>query len=72
MKKKITAVFMSCVMSCVMADASGISVSAAEEKTFVYGTVGYGEAQGDAGLNPHDNYSGWSAPRYGVGETVCK
>ena len=27
---------------------------------------------GDAGLNPHDNYSGWSAVRYGVGETLFK
>ena len=23
-------------------------------------------------LNPHDNYSGWSALRYGVGETLFK
>ena len=27
---------------------------------------------GDAGLNPHDNYSGWSCLRYGVGETLFK
>lgn len=72
MKKKITAVLMSCAMICGTAAAPGVSVSAAEEKTFVYGTVGYGEAQGDAGLNPHDNYSGWSALRYGVGETLFK
>jgi peptide/nickel transport system substrate-binding protein len=26
----------------------------------------------DAGLNPHDAYSGWSAVRYGVGETLFK
>lgn len=44
----------------------------AGEKTFVYGTTGYGESMGDAGLNPHDNYSGWSALRYGVGETLFR
>ena len=27
---------------------------------------------GDEGLNPHHNYSGWSAVRYGVGETLFK
>ena len=41
-------------------------------KIFVYGTTGYSEEMGDAGLNPHDNYSGWSALRYGVGETLFK
>ena len=44
----------------------------AEGKSFVYGTTGYSEEMGDAGLNPHDNYSGWSAIRYGVGETLFK
>ena len=42
------------------------------ETTFVYGTTGYSEEMGDAGLNPHDNYSGWSCLRYGVGETLFK
>lgn len=46
--------------------------SAAGEKTFVYGTTGYGVEMGDEGLNPHSNYSGWSAVRYGVGETLFK
>lgn len=41
-------------------------------KTFIYATTGYGREMGDAGLNPHDNYSGWSAVRYGVGETLFK
>ena len=26
----------------------------------------------DAGLNPHEDYSGWSLVRYGVGETLFK
>ena len=50
----------------------GSSAGAQEEKSFVYGTTGYSEEMGDAGLNPHDNYSGWSAIRYGVGETLFK
>lgn len=41
-------------------------------KTFVYGTTGYGVEMDDAGLNPHEAYSGWSAVRYGVGETLFK
>lgn len=68
MKKKILAALLCGAVIMGMAGASAY----AEEKTFVYGTVGYGEAQGDAGLNPHDNYSGWSALRYGVGETLFK
>lgn len=46
--------------------------SASGEKTFVYGTTGYGVEMGDAGLNPHESFSGWSAVRYGVGETLFK
>ena len=68
MKKKILAAVLSCAMIMGLA---GITASA-EEKTFVYGTTGYSEEMGDAGLNPHDNYSGWSALRYGVGETLFK
>jgi len=43
-----------------------------KEKVFNYGTMAYGVAMGNAGLNPHDGYSGWSAVRYGVGETLFK
>ena len=68
MKKKILAAVLSCAMIMGLA---GITASA-EGKTFVYGTTGYSEEMGDAGLNPHDNYSGWSALRYGVGETLFK
>lgn len=42
------------------------------EKVFNYGTTAYGVEMGNTGLNPHDNYSGWSAVRYGVGETLFK
>lgn len=41
-------------------------------KVFNYGTTAYGVEMGNTGLNPHDNYSGWSAVRYGVGETLFK
>ena len=52
--------------------SSSVSESTTGEKTFVYGTTGYGESMGDTGLNPHSTYSGWSAIRYGVGETLFK
>lgn len=38
----------------------------------MYGTTGYGVEMDDASLNPHSAYSGWSAVRYGVGETLFK
>ena len=69
MKKKLIAVILTGVM---LAAGMSTSVWADGEKSFVYGTTGYSEEMGDAGLNPHDNYSGWSALRYGVGETLFK
>lgn len=42
------------------------------EKVFRYGTTAYGTAMENAGLNPHDTYCGWSAVRYGVGETLFR
>ncbi len=48
------------------------SSSSNGEKVFHYGTTAYGVEMGNTGLNPHDNYSGWSAVRYGVGETLFK
>lgn len=41
-----------------------------KEKTFVYGTSAYNPSL--AGINPHKEYSGWSAIRYGVAETLFK
>ena len=69
MKRKIFAVLLTGAM---LTAGLSSSVFADGEKTFVYGTTGYSEEMGDAGLNPHDNYSGWSALRYGVGETLFK
>lgn len=69
MKKKLMAAILT---GALLISGMSAAVMAAEEKTFVYGTTGYSEEMGDAGLNPHDNYSGWSALRYGVGETLFK
>lgn len=52
--------------------SSGSSTAEASEKIFRYGTTAYGVEMGNTGLNPHENYSGWSAVRYGVGETLFK
>ena len=46
--------------------------NSAVEKTFTYGTVAYGVAMENVGTNPHENYSGWSTLRYGIGETLFK
>lgn len=43
-----------------------------DESVFRYGTVAYGPEMGNTGLNPHDNYTGWSTVRYGVGETLFR
>ena len=69
MKKKLAALLLGAAVA-----GSFVMQSFAEgtETTFVYGTTGYSEEMGDAGLNPHDNYSGWSCLRYGVGETLFK
>ena len=69
MKKKLIAAILTGAM---LVAGMSTSVWADGGKSFVYGTTGYSEEMGDAGLNPHDNYSGWSAIRYGVGETLFK
>lgn len=46
--------------------------STKDNKVFTYGTVAYGLAMENTGLNPHKSYSGWSCIRYGVGETLFK
>lgn len=71
------------LLTALLAAALGISLLAgcgksadkkqsAEGKTFTYATMAYGVAMGNAGLNPHQTYSGWSAVRYGVGETLFR
>lgn len=58
--------------SSIKANIKETNTSAKQEKVFHYGTTAYGTEMGNAGLNPHDNYAGWSAVRYGVGETLFK
>ena len=57
MKKKLIAAILTGAM---LVAGMSTGVWAESEKSFVYGTTGYSEEMGDAGLNPHDNYSGWS------------
>lgn len=53
-------------------ETNNSKINSSSESIFTYGTTAYGPEMGNAGLNPHDNYSGWSAVRYGVGETLFK
>ena len=76
----ILAVALACTLAVFLGACGGTTPSQtgnpsggqAAQKTFVYGTTGYGPQMDDAGLNPHSAYSGWSAVRYGVGETLFK
>lgn len=79
MKRKIIAVALT--VSMILASFAGCGKSQTQnetqntsdgEKVFHYGTTAYGVEMGNTGLNPHDNYSGWSTVRYGVGETLFK
>lgn len=84
MRKKIMAIGMACTMlasifaGCGNTGASGEKNGRKEEgasqneKVFHYGTTAYGVEMGNTGLNPHEDYSGWSCVRYGVGETLFK
>lgn len=84
MKRRLTAVLLCAVMAAGILAGCGDSgdkkaeeekqgtTAQAGEKIFNYGTTAYGVEMGNTGLNPHDNYSGWSAVRYGVGETLFK
>ena len=65
--------FLLCATIFLIAGCSNDEKSASnDEKTFIYGTVAYGVAMENTGTNPHENYSGWSTLRYGIGETLFK
>ena len=51
---------------------SAALLTSAAEKVFRYGTTAYGIATENAGMDVHESYQGWSAIRYGVGETLFK
>ena len=75
MRKKLLAVLLSAVVSIGILSGCGndkTTLNDTQEKVFNYGTPAYGAEMGNTGLNPHSNYSGWSAVRYGVGETLFK
>lgn len=60
------------LLSTLLVGCGSSEKKAAKGKTFTYATMAYGVAMGNAGLNPHQTYSGWSALRYGVGETLFR
>lgn len=66
------AVLAALVCTSLVLGGCGGEKKASGEKTVVYATTGYGREMGDAGLDPHENYSGWSTVRYGVGETLFR
>ena len=43
-----------------------------DNKTLIYGTMDYGVSMENTGTNPHKSYYGWTAIRYGIGETLFK
>ena len=56
----------------LLTSACGNNAATDGEKVFRYGTPAYGIANENAGMDPHEAYQGWSAIRYGVGETLFK
>ena len=56
----------------LLTSACGNNAATGGEKVFRYGTPAYGIANENAGMDPHEAYQGWSAIRYGVGETLFK
>ena len=74
--KLISLLMVGCIFASILTgcgnDSEKINMDKENEKVFTYGTTAYGPEMGNAGLNPHDNYSGWSTVRYGVGETLFK
>ncbi|MBQ9487839.1 MAG: ABC transporter substrate-binding protein [Selenomonadaceae bacterium] len=70
MTKKILAALLAAGL--LLTGCGGEKTSSDDKSTFTYGTVAYGVAMENAGTNPHESYSGWSAIRYGIGETLFK
>lgn len=67
---KLLAVFL--LAAALLTAACGNEPSSGTEKVFRYGTTAYGIAHENTGMDVHENYQGWSAIRYGVGETLFK
>ena len=60
------------LMNFYLTGCTSDNTTSSTEKVFHFGTTAYGIEMGNTGLNPHHDYSGWSAVRYGVGETLFK
>ena len=60
------------LVATLLVSACGNDPDAGNGKVFRYGTTAYGIAMENAAMNPHESYQGWSAIRYGVGETLFK
>ncbi len=71
MKRLVLAAFLLAAAMAVSA-CGGRESAAPAEKVFRYGTTAYGIAMENAGMDPHESYQGWSAVRYGAGETLFK
>ena len=54
------------LMSFYLTGCTSDNTTSSTEKVFHFGTTAYGIEMGNTGLNPHHDYSGWSAVRYGV------
>lgn len=70
--RKIYCLALIIMIASLIAGCGSKSASNDGEKVFNYGTTAYGIDMHNTGLNPHSDYSGWSAVRYGVGETLFK
>lgn len=73
-QRKRQVVVFTLLMSLVvlLSGCSLLSDSQDNKRVLHYGTTAYGPAMENAGLNPQVAYQGWSAVRYGVGETLVK
>ena len=60
------------ISAALLTSACDSEAPAKTEKVFRYGTTAYGIATENAGMDVHESYQGWSAIRYGVGETLFK
>lgn len=61
-----------CAAGLLLTGCGGEKSAQTDEKIFTYGTIAYGVAMENVGINPHESYSGWSTIRYGIGETLFK
>ena len=75
--KICAAVAMLAIGSCILAGCSSTPSSSSQtvqtmnqdEKVFRYGVTAYTY---ENGIDPHVGYAGWSAIRYGIGETLFR